>query len=338
MLNGSFTPTQHSSSNAPRSTPANFEDSASSACPQFVCVSSALRRLLLQVEITAPRLHLATLEGESGTGKHLLAQNIHRQSELAAQPFRRRDAREWLANESDSAALSGTLYLDRVDLLASAGQGLLLNLIKMLQSEAPQPPRFLLLVSAHATLRQLAGQGIFLPDLAFRLTGVRFSIPPLREHREDIAPIAQAHIDRICRRYQQPTAVLAQGTLPRLLQHGWPGNVRELASVLESAILDSTTGILRPGDLALHIPISPTSPISRDGTAAPPASPNPSSLLTELPDDLTLDAAIRRHIQLVLELHRGNKLRAARQLGISRSTLYRLLSGASIAPVAGLNS
>jgi DNA-binding NtrC family response regulator len=329
MLNGSPTPSQHSSMNAPRPIAPNLEDSTPPACLPFICVSSTLRRLLLQAEITAPRLHLATLEGEAGTGKHLLAQNIHRQSELANQPFRRRDAREWLANESDAAALSGTLYLDRVDLLAAAGQGLLLNLIKAIQSEVAPPPHFLLLVSTHTALRQLASQGLFLPDLAFRLTAVRFAIPPLREHREDISSITQILVERICRRYQQPTAVLAQGALPRLLQHAWPGNVRELASVLESAILDSTTGILRPNDLALHTPREMAPPVLSNSSSAPP---------TEVPGDLTLDAAIRRHIQLVLEINRGNKLRAARQLGISRSTLYRLLSGETISPQATLAS
>jgi DNA-binding NtrC family response regulator len=303
----------------------------------FVCVSSTLRRLLLQAEITAPRLQLATLEGEAGTGKHLLAQNIHRQANLANlthlndQPFRRRDAREWLANEAELSSLSGTLYLDRVDLLAQTGQGLLLNLIKILQNDSLSPPRFLLLVSTHTPLRPLAGQGLFLPDLAFRLTAVRFAIPPLREHREDIATITQVLIERICRRYQQPTAVLGPGSLPRLLQHSWPGNVRELASVLESAILDSTSGVVSPNDLALHIPREAAVPVA-------PGISGASGALMEVPEDLTLDAAIRRHIQVVLELNRGNKLRAARQLGISRSTLYRLLSGETISPQATLVS
>jgi DNA-binding NtrC family response regulator len=294
----------------------------------FICVSSNLQRLLLQIEITAPRLQLASIEGEAGTGKHLLAQYIHRLSPLATQPFRRRDAREWLANEADASTLSGTLYLDRVDLLASAGQGLLLNLLKILQNDSP--PAFLLLVSAHTALRNLSSQGLFLPDLAFRLTTVRFSIPPLHEHREDIAPITQSIIDRVCRRYQQPTAVLAPGTLSRLLQHPWPGNVRELASVLESAILDSGTGIIHPSDLALQLPYETSASVSPSPATA--RHPN------ELPGDLSLDAAIHRHIHLVLELNRGNKLRAARQLRISRSTLYRLLSGATIATEPTLDS
>lgn len=324
MLNGSLTPSQHHSSNRPRPEATPVEGPQGATCPDFICVSSTLRRLVLQAEITAPRLRLATLEGEAGTGKHLLAQTIHRQSDLAGQPFQRRDAREWLANELDTSTLFGTLYLDRVDLLAAGGQGLLLNLIKIVQNDTP-PPSFLLLVSTHTALRHLAAQGLFLPDLAFRLTAVRFSIPPLRDHREDITPIAQALMDRICHHYQQPTAVLAHGTLSRLLQHGWPGNVRELASVLESAILDSSTGVIRPSDLALNSLNEAALPAIPDPSTKPPA---------ELPDDLTLDAAIRRHIRLVLELNRGNKLRAARELGISRSTLYRLLEGAAASPEA----
>jgi DNA-binding NtrC family response regulator len=169
-------------------------------------------------------------------------------------------------------------------------------------------------------LRQLASQNLFLPDLAFRLSAVQFTLPPLRDHREDIPPITHALIDRISRRYQQPNAVLSPGSLPRLLQHGWPGNVRELASVLESAILSSSSGSLRPTDLNLT-----------QKNASPPLQPSPASTPSaeDLARDLSLDAAIHRHLLLVLEKHRGNKLRAARQLGISRSTLYRLLAGES---------
>jgi two-component system response regulator AtoC len=299
------------------------------SCPQFVFVSAALRRLQLQAEVTATRLQLASVEGDAGTGKHLFAQNLHCHSALAQLPFRRRDAREWLANEVDTAFLSGTLYLDRVDLLAASGQGLLLNLVKSL-NDSP-PTRFALFVSSHASLRQLAADGLFIPDLAFRLTAVRFPLPPLRDHREDIGPITQSLVDRICRRYQQPTAVLAPGTLPHLLQHSWPGNVRELASVLESAILESATGVLRAADLVL-VPIS-ASNRSELSTQASRSIPLPNATLPANgphlveSDDANLDSVIRRHIENVLNTNRGNKLRAARQLGISRSTLYRILAG-----------
>ena len=326
MLNSSISSSRHRNLGPPRSESSVPGSTKPGACQPpafvpFVYVSANLRRLMLQAEITAPRLHIATVEGEAGAGKHLFAQNIHRQSRLAHLPFRRRDAREWLANEADPATLNGTLYLDRVDLLAPLGQGLLLSLLKSMDNDPPAPQRFLLLASTHTSLRQLAGETRFLPDLAFRLTAVRFSLPPLRDHREDIAPITQALVERICHFYQQPNVVLAQGTLPSLLQHTWPGNVRELASTLESAILDSSTGIIRPGDLALYIP-RPTAPSPHALDIQPAGQPG----------DLSLDAAIRRHIELVLDLHHGNKLRAARQLGISRSTLYRLLAGGTLSP------
>jgi DNA-binding NtrC family response regulator len=343
MLNGTQMLGRHKSSNpSPGSANASgHNDGTELLCPPFIAVSAALRRLMLQAEIATPRLQCAVLEGEAGSGKHLLAQNLHRLSPLAKLPFYRRDAREWLASEADVSTLAGTLYLDRVDLLAPAGQSLLLSLVKVLQNSEHSRPsgseparfgRFLLLVSAHSSLRQLAGQGLFLPDLAFRLSAVRFPLPPLREHREDIAPIAQALIDRICRRYQQPAAVLASGTLPRLLQHGWPGNVRELASVLETAILESTTGVLRPADFPLAVEPVPAGlpPCAQPFTPSRPLAANPAESDPQL-QDLSLDAVIRRHIQLVLDLNRGNKLRAARQLGISRSTLYRLLAGETLA-------
>jgi DNA-binding NtrC family response regulator len=329
MLNSSQSPSHHHFAE-PNLTDygrtAEPSETGQSASFPFVGVSAALRRLLLQAEIVSPRLHLATIEGEPGTGKHLFAQTIHRLSRFAELPFRRRDAREWLANETDPCALTGTLYLERVDLLTPVGQGLLLNFVKTLQPHTAQP-RFLLLVSVHAPLRRMAVQSLFQPDLAFRLSAIRFSIPPLREHREDIASFTHVLIDRICRHYQQPIPVLAQGTLHRLLRYNWPGNVRELASVIETAVLDSTSGVIRPVDLAL-----PSARQNAPGPAGPPATIPLTSPESKLLDDLTLDAAIHRHLQLVLQLNRGNKLRAARQLGISRSTLYRLLAGDGISP------
>src|SRR5580658_8773911 len=97
----------------------------------------------------------------------------------------------------------------------------------------------------------MAGQGLLLPDLAFRLSAVRFAVPSLRLRREDIAPLAQSLLERICARYQQRPVLLGPGTLARLLQHAWPGNVRELASVLEAAMLEADNGVIRPVDLAL---------------------------------------------------------------------------------------
>ncbi len=264
--------------------------------------------------MAAPHVHLATIEGEPGTGKHTLARFLFGRSPLATATFNRRDAREWLVTDADPGSLSGCTYLDRVDLLAPPGQGLLLGVLKALQ-DRPHG-RAVILASSQTSLRQMAGQGLLLPDLAFRLTAVRFPIPPLRMRREDIAPLAQSLLDRICSRYQHRPVLLGPGALARLLQHNWPGNVRELASVLETALLEAVNGIIRAEDLSL---LSGVESISEP----PPAG---------RVESLSLDAVVRRHVEYVLDLNRGNKLRAARQLGISRSTLYRLLGNESFLP------
>ncbi len=305
---------------------------APSASIQVVGVSAAWRKLLVQAEMAAPHLQIAAIEGEHGTGKQTLARYLFSRSPLAATSFQRRDAREWLATDADPSTLAGFTYLDRIDLLAPPGQGLLLGVLKNLQDRPPG--RAVLLTSSQTPLRQMAGQGLLLPDLAFRLTAIRFAIPPLRQRREDIAPLAQFLLDRICARYQQRPVVLGPGSLARLLQHSWPGNVRELASVLENALLQADNGVIRPADLALPDSLAPAfEPHLAVGPAVNPWA-NPSAVPAPLLDpqaaaraaDLSLDAVIRQHVQYVLDLNRGNKLRTARQLAISRSTLYRILA------------
>ena len=279
---------------------------------QVVGISAAWRKLLMQAEMAAPHVQVAAIEGEHGTGKQTLARYLFSRSPLAGTSFQRRDAREWLVSDADPSTLAGFTYLDRVDLLAPPGQGLLLNVLKTLQDRPPG--RAVVLASSQTSLRQMAGQGLFLPDLAFRLTAVRFAIPPLRQRREDISLLAQSLLDRICTRYQHRPVVLGPGALARLLQHNWPGNVRELASVLETGLLEAVNGVIRPDDLALP------SNIDSQSDAQPAIRA----------DSLALDSVIQHHVQYVLDLNRGNKLRAARQLGISRSTLYRILGNESM--------
>ena len=280
---------------------------------QPVGVSAAWRKLLMQAEMAAPHVQVATVEGEHGVGKYTLARYLFSRSPLTGSSFQRRDAREWLVTDADPSTLVGFTYLDRVDLLAPPGQGLLLGVLKALQDRPPG--RFIMLASSQTSLRQMAAQGLLLPDLAFRLTAVRFAIPPLRQRREDISVLAQSLLERICALYQQRPVIFGAGTLARLLQHNWPGNVRELAAVLETALLEAANGVIRPDDLAL-----PTG-LETPAEARPAAQSG----------SLNLDAVIQQHVQYVLDLNRGNKLRAARQLGISRSTLYRILGHEDIA-------
>jgi two-component system response regulator AtoC len=273
----------------------------------IIGASPAWHKLLMQVEMVAPYAQIAAIEGEHGCGKETLARYLHTRGPLARSAFQRHDARQWLVTEADPATLSGFIYLDRVDLLAAPGQGLLLAVLKLLQDRPAG--RTVLITSSQMPLRQMTSQGLLMPDLAFRLTALRFAVPPLRHRKEDIVPLAQALLERICKRYQHRPVTLTQSALARLLQHSWPGNLRELASVLEASLLEAADGLIRAEDL----PITPEIAPRAEQVSGAPAH------------GLLLDEVIRQHVQYVLEVNGGNKVRAARQLGISRSTLYRIL-------------
>jgi DNA-binding NtrC family response regulator len=276
----------------------------------FFAISAAGRKLIQQAEIVAPHLQFAIIEGEPGAGKQAFAQLLHSRSTFARSNFNRCDAREWLLTADDPRSLAGFTYLDRVDLLGAPGQALLLRVLKALQNRSDGT--FALVASSERSPRDLASEGHYLHDLAFRLTAIRFVIPPLRERREDIAPLAASFLERISARYHLARLRLAPGATARLLQHDWPANARELSSVLESAVLSSSDGLIHAEDLTIVPPLS----------TAPHLPPGALPVLN-------LDTVILNHIHLVLDLNHGNKLKTARQLGISRSTLYRLLDADS---------
>jgi DNA-binding NtrC family response regulator len=277
---------------------------------QFVAASPATRKLLEQSEFVGPCLRIATIEGEPGVGKHTLARVLYRRfaarhPEILQWEFTSCDAREWLLSQTDPQSLAGFIFLDRVDLLAPPGQCLLLRILKNL--DVRHPRALVVVASSESPLRDLARNGEFLTELAFRLASVRLTIPPLRERRDDIVPLAAAFLHRLSARYRLPPIILTPAAIARLSEHPWPGNLRELSSILESAVIECSNGVIHAEDLALPI--------------VPSSAPHP----LRTPELLNLDALIHSHILYVLDLNRGNKLRTARQLGISRSTLYRLL-------------
>ncbi len=277
--------------------------------------SGVWRRLLLQAEAVAPRLRAAFIEGDPGTGKETLARCLHARSLFAQSAFERHDARRWLVARGAAQPIEGFIYLDRVDVLSPAEQRLLWEATKNL----PEAPRSggCLVASSRTPFRQLMSQGAMMPDLLFRLGAVHFAVPPLRSRREDIAPLVHFLLDRACRRHQRTKAVLAPGALARLMQHHWPGNVSELSTVLESALLEAAEGVIRVE--SLHLPAC-------DRLRAEPTESG------ELgrSNCLDLHTVIHQHVRHVLNLNQGNKLRSSRQLGISRSTLYRILGNESV--------
>ena len=157
-------------------------------------------------------------------------------------------------------------------------------------------------------------------DLCYRLTAIRFVLPPLRERREDIAMLADWLATRHGAVHGKSIRGLGPGSLSRLLAHSWPGNVRELETVITNAAMECAGQWIRPIDIP---PLLSAGESQNKAVAQAPDS--------NADYDPNLDRMILRHIMQVLAKTGGNKLKAAQMLGISRSTLYRLLdSGSSL--------
>jgi DNA-binding NtrC family response regulator len=306
--------------------------------------SPVMQRLFSQMRHTARHLRVATIEGETGTGKTLAARTLHEyghdsapnaqspfipslasrffeaQSTIALVGTRPAPGPEFAGIPTLKQSCRGTLVLTGIDDLQPAHQVRLLELLQWIDHQhmlraLDSIPRQLLCLSSRP-IRELAAAGTLRSDLAGRLTAMRFTMPPLRERREDISLLADLFIRQFAAQHGKPMRGLGPQSLPRLVQHIWPGNVRELESVISTACLSCEGQWIRPIDIPAFAPtlVSPNRTLS---------NPVPD-------DDPNLDRAIVRHVQRVLTRAEGNKLRAAKLLGISRSTLYRLLDTTNI--------
>ena len=248
-------------------------------------------------------------------GKTLAAQTLHRLGAAAAGPFSPWITAEFLERAVDvwRQVRGGLLNLSGVDDLTPDQQQHLLHFLEhaaheRIRTQVATGPLQVVAGSA-LPLRKAAAAGTFRSDLAARLTAIRFPIPPLRERPDDIRVLAEVFLQRWCVRHGKPVRGFAPAALDRLLAHTWPGNARELDTVVGVAATETTSQWIRPIDLPrLDWPAEQARAAS--GTVA---------------DDPNLDRAIQRHVASVLAMAHGNKLRAARLLGISRSTLYRML-------------
>jgi two-component system response regulator AtoC len=233
--------------------------------------SVAWRRAMAMVEAAAPVDSGVLLTGESGTGKELLARRMHALSGRAAGPFVKvncaavplemweseffghrkgsftgatadRDGRFQLADR-------GTLLLDEVGAMPAAGQAKLLRAIQdgefeRLGDEQATRVDVRVVASTNSDLEAEVQQGRFRADLFYRLDVVRILVPPLRQRKEDIAPLARHFAGQIAARLGRAAPELSPGALARLAAYHWPGNVRELRNVIERAmILDPEHGL-----------------------------------------------------------------------------------------------
>ena len=275
------------------------------------------------------------IQGESGTGKELIARAIHDNSPRAARPFIAVNCsaipdslleselfghvkgsftgahafRRGLLEESSG----GTFFLDEVGDLSPAGQAKLLRVlqegeIRRVGSNETVTVDLRIIAASRRNLHQLMNLGRFREDLLYRLNTVTITLPSLRERPEDIPLLAEYFLSRYSAEKESTMTVLSAGAKQALLRYAWPGNVRELEHVIERAVALASHSVLSLDDLPVEIRDREHSLDDR---------------VVGLPG--TLSARQREHVLHVLESTRGNKEKAARLLGISRRTLYRLL-------------
>jgi DNA-binding NtrC family response regulator len=276
----------------------NLTNPAIDSCCDDVIIgdSPAAVRLRLQIARIAPHFRIALLTGEPGSGKHAIARHMHAASPAAARAFTIIPAAEF-AEGNRPTPIAATIYLPSLEALDPLAQVHLLRMLKTLDRETR------VILASRSDLKGMASAGRLRADLYERVGTLQIRVTPLRERLDDLDPIAHRMLRRLTK-----GATLSDSVLTRMRQHSWPGNLRELAALCER--LAPLRFILDASDLEPYLPR-----LSEPQQAAPATR---------------LEHVMQRHVMDVLEGCSGNKLRSAELLGISRSTLYRMLESSSI--------
>ena len=254
----------------------------------FAGPSEPAERLRLQVTRIAPHLRTALLSGEAGSGKQTVARELHRLGGAHTLPFVARDVDEF-ARSTDRVAPSGVLYLYGLERLEPGLQQELTRRLRMIQREMR------VLFGSRVELRALLATGRLRQQLAARVGAIEIRVPALRDRVDDLECLAGLMLVRA-----GSAGVLGEAALDELRGHTWPENLAELRRMMEQVA--GVPGAIAPGDL-------PGFAVAAPGAVSA----------------VRLEDVMQRHVFEVLERCSGNKLRAAEMLGISRSTLYRML-------------
>ncbi len=295
---------------------------------KFIIGSSPqLMQVLNMVRKVAKTDANVLITGENGTGKELIAHEIHRLSERANEVLISvdmgavsetlfeselfghvkgafTDARDNRPGKFEVAD-KGSLFLDEIGNLPYHLQAKLLAALQNRQisrigSNQSTPIDIRLICATNKNLEQMVGEGLFREDLLYRINTIQIEVPPLRERGNDIPVLADFFLKKYSSKYNKPGLKINQQAQDKLIKYTWPGNIRELQHTIEKAVILSEGNILKAEDFFMRPVIS--------GRA------NES--------DLTLEEMERRMINQAIDRNNGNLSAAAEQLGITRQTLY----------------
>jgi len=296
--------------------------------------SEVMQQIFYKIENIAPTDANILILGENGTGKDLIAKAIHQQSLRADKPFIKvdvgaltetlfeselfghkkgafTDAREDRIGRFE-AANNGTLFLDEIGNIPLHLQAKLLSVLQNRQviklgSNESIPIDIRLICATNVPLSELANETRFRKDLIYRINTVEITVPPLRRRGNDIILLAKYFSKLYSNKYMKPTLEPDTKALEKLLNHHYPGNVRELQYIIERAVIMSDGNVLQANDLLF--------------------SPIETSLVAEIESsEMKLSDVEKNTILKVIEKHNGNITRAAKELGLTRTALYRRLS------------
>jgi len=295
----------------------------------FIAGSRAMKPALKIIEKVSPTEAMVLILGENGTGKELVAREVHRNSQRRESQFVRvdlgafaetlfeselfghvkgayTDAKESRPGRFEIAS-GGTLFLDEIGNLDVALQAKLLNVLQSgmvtrIGSNTPTPVDVRIICATNKPIYQMVEEGSFRQDLLYRINTVEIILPPLKERVEDIPPLAFHYLYEFKNKYNKPGLKIGENALEKLIVYPWPGNIRELKHAVERAVIMGEQDVLEPDDFLLE---------SRSVT-------NEICAGSGKVEDFE-KAAITR------ALHKGfrNMDQVAEEVGLSRSTLYR---------------
>jgi two-component system response regulator HydG len=295
--------------------------------------SEVMQDIFYKIEKVAPTDANILILGENGTGKDLIAKAIHQKSLRATKPFVKvdvgalteslfeselfghkkgafTDAREDRAGRFESAN-GGTLFLDEIGNITLQQQAKLLTVLQNRQitklgSNESILIDIRLICATNLPLQELASEQRFRKDLVYRINTVEITVPPLRKRPEDIVLLSKHFAKVYADKYFKTGVEFDKGALEKLKSYHFPGNVRELQYTIERAIIMSEDNELKEKDLIF--------------------SPIESALKDDEPKDFNLSNLEKNTILRVIEKHNGNITKAAKELGLTRTALYRRLS------------
>ncbi|MBP6941962.1 MAG: sigma-54-dependent Fis family transcriptional regulator [Syntrophorhabdaceae bacterium] len=316
-----------------------------SAQYDFIGVSEEVQQIFQLVQKISPIDCNVLIQGESGTGKGLLAHAIHSGSPRNAHPFVVVDCAALTESLLESElfgymkgaftgayankegyfkiADKGTIFLDEISELSTSLQGKLLRMaqdheIIPVGGTKPVKINTRILAATNRNLEQLVKEGRFREDLYFRINVVKVDIPPLRERKEDIVPLTRFFFDKFKKRFDKIELSIDQRVLDFFQQYGWPGNVRELENVVQRMVITADKRKATMEDLPEKMRLE-----------APPEDAERRGSLSDL--DFTearkrcLDNFTREYLVDALRCRQGNISRTAKEINIQRPSIQRML-------------